>query len=359
MIDKLRELMKKENIEAYLLSGIENPMSTKNLLYVTNYTGSYGVAIVSKDEAYFVSDFRYREQVAKEVKAFQFVEVEKTLLDTLKELIATMGIKTLSFDPKITYQEYQTLESIDIDLSPKGGLVEQLREQKTSEEIDKIKRACEITDEALEYTLDKIRVGMREKEVEIILKNKMIELGADKTWDRFIVASGVRGSMPHGMASDKELNEGELITFDIGCFYQGYSSDLTRTVALGSVSPKLKEIYDVVYQAQKSAVEKAKAKMSGKEIDAICRDYITKAGFGEYFKHGTGHGLGLDVHESPSVSSRNSEPLKNASCITIEPGIYIAGLGGVRIEDDVILHNDGCTILNRFPKELIIVPVRK
>lgn len=359
MIDKLRELMKQENIEAYFLSGIENPMSTKNLLYMTHYTGSYGVAIVTKDDACFVSDFRYREQVAKEVKDFRFVEIEKTLLDTLKELIAMMGIKTLDFDPKITYQEYQTLKEIDVVLNPKSGLVEQLREQKSTEEIEKIRIACEITDEALKYTLNKIKVGMREKEVEVILKNKMIELGADKTWDRFIVASGVRGSMPHGMASDKELSEGELITFDIGCFYQGYSSDLTRTVALGSVSPKLKEIYDVVYEAQTRAVKQAKAGMSGKEIDAICRDYITSAGYGEYFKHGTGHGLGLDVHESPSVSNRNNEPLKSSSCITIEPGIYIAGLGGVRIEDDVILHHDGCKVLNQFPKELIIIPIRK
>lgn len=358
MITRLRELMKKEQVEAYLLSGIENPMSSKNLLYVTNYTGTYGVAIVTEEEAYFVSDFRYREQVAQEVKDFTFVEVEKTLQDTLKGLVASMGIKTLSFDPKITYQEYQTIESIDVKLSPKGGMIESLREVKTKEEVKKIKKACEITDTALEETLLKIKPGMRERDVEILLKNKMIELGADKTWDRFIVASGERGSMPHGMASDKKIKEGELITFDIGCFYQGYSSDLTRTVALGNISDDLKQIYDVVYEAQKQAVKKAKAGMTGKELDAICRDYITSAGFGENFKHGTGHGLGLDVHEMPSVSSRNEEPLKSGVCITIEPGIYISGLGGVRIEDDVILTEEGCQILNQFPKELIIIPPR-
>jgi Xaa-Pro aminopeptidase len=358
MIKKLRKLMKEQEIEAYLLSGIENPMSFNNLHYITNYTGSYGVAIVTQVDAYFVSDFRYREQVMQEVKEFRFIEIEKTLHDTLKEIIGVMGIKTLSFDPKITYKEYQTLELLDIELTPKGELIELLREQKTSSEIAKIKKACEIADEALDYTLKKIKPGMKECEVEVLLKNKMIDLGADKTWDRFIVASGKRGSMPHGMASDKEIQEGELITFDIGCFYQGYSSDLTRTIALGDVSDQLKEIYHIVYEAQKRAVGKARAGMSGKELDMVCRDYITKAGFGENFKHGTGHGLGLDVHESPSVSYRNDEPLKNGVCVTIEPGIYISGLGGVRIEDDVILHEDGCTVLNRFPKELIVIPVR-
>jgi Xaa-Pro aminopeptidase len=187
----------------------------------------------------------------------------------------------------------------------------------------------------------------------VILKNKMLEFGAEKTWDRFIVASGYRGAMPHGMASDKIIETGEMVTFDIGCFYKGYSSDLTRTVAIGNVDPKMLEIYDIVYQAQKLAVEKAKAGMTGAELDSICRDYITEKGYGEYFKHTTGHGLGLDVHEAPRVSQANDKPLELHACVTIEPGIYITGLGGVRIEDDVILLEDGCLILNEAPKELI------
>ena len=358
MLDTLRKRMKEEQVEAYLLSGIENPMSSRNLHYITKFTGSYGVAIVTQTSAYFVSDFRYRQQVGLEVKEFDFVEVEKTLGDTLKNLVKKAGITHLFFDPKVTYQEYQTFEKLGVDLTAKGGLIESLREQKTSDEIAKIKKACEITDQALSYTLKELRVGMKEREVEVLLKNKMIELGADKTWDRFIVASGERGSMPHGMASDKTIASGELITFDIGCFYQGYSSDLTRTIAFGEVTEKHKEIYEVVYQAQKRAVEQAKAGMTGKDLDAICRDYITEAGYGEQFKHGTGHGLGLDVHENPSVSFRNDKALKEGACVTIEPGVYIAGFGGVRIEDDVILTKDGCQILNEFPKELLVVPAQ-
>lgn len=358
MLKRLRERMKNEQIEAYLLSGIENPMSSRNLYYVSKFTGSYGVAIVSMDGAYFISDFRYREQVALEVKDFSFVEVKKSLSNTIKETIEKMNIKKMHFDPKITYQEYQTLEGLGVDLEAKGGIIESLREQKTNEEVEKIEKACLITDEALSYTLDQLVVGMTEREIEVILKNKMIELGADKTWDRFIVASGERGSMPHGMASDKKIASGELITFDIGCFYQGYSSDLTRTVAFGEISEKQKEIYDVVYEAQKRGVEASKAGITGKELDMVCRNYISDQGYGEQFKHGTGHGLGLDVHENPSVSFRNEEPLKEGACITIEPGVYIAGFGGVRIEDDVVLTKEGAKVLNTFPKELIIVPVK-
>ncbi|MDC0559110.1 M24 family metallopeptidase, partial [Candidatus Izimaplasma bacterium] len=142
---------------------------------------------------------------------------------------------------------------------------------------------------------------------------------------------------------------------DIGCIYEGYTSDLTRTVAMGDVSDELKKIYNIVYEAQKLGLEASNASITGKELDAVCRDYITKKGYGEYFQHGTGHGVGLDVHEGPTVNSRNDKPLGEGSAITIEPGIYISGLGGVRIEDDVILTKDGCIVLNEFPKELITI----
>jgi Xaa-Pro aminopeptidase len=181
----------------------------------------------------------------------------------------------------------------------------------------------------------------------------MLELGAENTWDRFIVASGYRGAMPHGMASDKVIENNEFVTFDIGCIYKGYTSDLTRTIALGNPDPKMIEIYNIVYEAQAKAVSMAKAGMTGKELDSICRDYITEKGYGEYFQHGTGHGVGLDVHEGPRVSQANDTPLNVGAAVTIEPGIYISGLGGVRIEDDVILEENGCIVLNKFPKELI------
>lgn len=343
------------SFDALFLTGLENEAAKKNLEYVTGYTGSYGFAIVGPDYRYFISDFRYRDQVAIEVPDYTFVEITGSYLDALKEVIANEHITSLGFDKRIRYSEYEQYQKLGVELIPLDGFMESLREVKQDVEIDKIKKACQITDQALADVLKEIKVGMSERDVEIKLKNRMIELGADNTWDRFIVASGARGAMPHGMASDKIIEQGDMVTFDIGCSYQGYYSDLTRTVAMGEPSAKMKELYDIVKEAQQRGVRQAKAGMTGKELDAVCRDYITEKGYGDYFKHGTGHGLGMDVHEAPRVSPANEEPLVEGACVTIEPGIYIKDLGGVRIEDDVILTKDGCIVLNEFPKELIVI----
>ena len=355
IVKKLQELIKKENIDALLLTGLENPVAAKNLYYITKYTGSYGFAIIGENFKYFVSDFRYRDQAQSEAPEFIFVEKEGSLLNALNSIIKKESIKTLGFDQKIRYSEFMIYQDLDCELVATTNLVESLRVSKTKEEIKLMKKACEITDQALEYVLDFVKPGVKERDLEILLKNKMIELGADSTWPRFIVASGERGAMPHGMASDKLIKEGELVTFDIGCFYKGYSSDMTRTVAIGEIDVRLRQIYDIVLEAQKRGVEAARAGITGKELDSVCRDYITGAGYGGYFKHGTGHGLGLDVHENPRVSQTNENPLEQGACVTIEPGIYINGLGGVRIEDDIILTEDGCIVLNKFPKELITI----
>jgi len=354
-LNKLKEILKNEVVDALLLTGLENPVASKNLYYMTGYTGSYGFAIIGENYQYFVSDFRYREQAQTEAPDFTFIEIEGTLIEALNSIVEKENITLLGFDQKIRYSEYQMYKDLNCELAPTDNLVENLRIVKDETEIKLLKKACEITDEALTYVLDFVKPGVTERKVEILLKNKMIDLGADSTWPRFIVASGHRGAMPHGMASDKIIEDGDMVTFDIGCFYKGYSSDMTRTVAIGDVSIKMKQIYDVVYEAQKRGVEMAKAGITGKELDSVCRDYIAGAGFGEYFKHGTGHGLGLDVHENPSVSQKNNKPLELGACVTVEPGIYIGGLGGVRIEDDLILTEEGCIILNEFPKELIVI----
>mgnify|MGYP000872802667 CR=1 FL=1 len=355
IVKKLQELIKNEEIDALLLAGLENPVAAKNLYYITKYTGSYGFSIIGENYKYFVSDFRYRDQAQKEAPDFTFVEIDGSLIDALNSIVLKENIKVLGFDQKIRFSEFKIYSDLDCELKPATTLVESLRVSKTKDEVRYIKKACEITDQALEYVLDFVKPGVKEKDLEILIKNKMIELGADSYWPRFIVASGERGAMPHGMASDKLIKDGELITFDIGCSYMGYSSDMTRTVAIGEIDTRLREIYDIVLEAQKRGVEAAKAGMTGKQLDSVCRDYITEAGYGEYFKHGTGHGLGLDVHEGPRVSQANDSPLELGACVTVEPGIYISGLGGVRIEDDIILTEEGCIILNEFPKELIIL----
>ncbi len=355
ILSKLKKIITENEFDAVLLSGLENPKAAQNLYYVTKYTGSFGLAIIGKNYQYFLSDFRYIEQVKKEVPNFSFIEIEGSLLEAIEKVIKKEGIKKLGFDKKVRYSDFEMYSKLSCEIVPMENTIEKLRVSKNEEEIKLLKKACQITDEALEYVLNILEPGMVERDVEILLKNKMIDLGADSTGDRFVVASGERGSMPHGMASDKVINEGELVTIDIGCFYKGYTSDMTRTVAMGEVSQDLKNIYNIVLEAQKRGVKAAKAGMTGKELDSVTRDYITKAGYGEYFKHGTGHGLGLDIHEDPRVSQANDLPLEVGACVTIEPGIYITGLGGVRIEDDIILTEDGCIILNEFPKELITI----
>ncbi len=355
ILEKLKKVISNNEYDAILLSGMENPKAAKNLYYVTKYTGSYGFAIIGESFQYFLSDFRYRDQVKTEVPDFTFVEIEGSLLNAIESVIKKESILKLGFDQKIRFSEYDMYRKLSCELVSLDNTIENIRISKDENEIKLLKKACQITDEALEYVLDFLQPGMIERDVEILLKNKMIDLGADSTWERFIVASGERGAMPHGMASDKAIKSGELVTFDIGCFYKGYSSDMTRTVAMGEVSQELKNIYSIVLEAQTRGVKAAKAGITGKELDSVCRDYITKAGYGEYFKHGTGHGLGLDVHEAPRVSQANDKPLEVGACITIEPGIYITGLGGVRIEEDVILTKDSCIILNEFPKELITI----
>lgn len=355
ILENIQAKIKDSEFDAILLTGLENPAAAKNLQYVTNYTGSFGFAIIGDDFQYFFSDFRYRDQVKLEVPNFTFIEITDGMIKALKSVIEEEEIARLGFDKRIRYSEYELYQKMGAELVPMNNFMESFRVAKTDDEIVKMKKACEITDKALSDTLKVLTPGMTERELEVLLKNRMIELGADKTWDRFIVASGPRGAMPHGMASDKEVQLGEMITFDIGCSYKGYYSDLTRTVALGEPSKEMKEIYDVVYNAQKLGVEAARAGMTGKELDAVCRDYITLKGFGDYFKHGTGHGLGLDVHEEPRVSKTNDAPLELGACVTIEPGVYISGLGGVRIEDDIILTEDSCIVLNESPKELIII----
>lgn len=354
VVDRLRKILKNSPFEAMLFTGLENPTAAKNLKYVTGYTGSFGFAIVTGENQYMISDFRYREQVQTECPNFIFVEGVGSHVDTIKSVLDKEGIKSLGFDQKMRFSEYSSYQKLGVELVPMPNIVENLRVSKTNEEVGYLKKANEITEAALEYVMTLDLVGMVEKDVEAILKSKMLELGAETTWERFIVASGVRGSMPHGSASDKVIQNNEMVTFDVGCFYNGYSSDITRTIALGEVDPKLVEIYNIVLEAQTRACAVAKAGMTGKELDAVCRDYITEKGYGEYFKHGTGHGLGLDVHEAPRVNHTNTAPLELGAVVTVEPGIYVPGLGGVRIEDDLFLTKDGNINLNEFPKELII-----
>lgn len=350
-IEKLRALMEKEVIDAYLVT------SPDNLRYLTNFTGTAGVAFITLDKAFFITDFRYTEQAREQVQGMTILQHQGDIVGEIIKLMESEGINVLGFeDAFMTYAEYSVFEEvIDAELAPASGLIEKLREQKDDAEIAIIEKACAIADEGFEHVLKMVRPGMTEIEVANQLDFFMRSLGATGTSFDTIVASGVRSALPHGVASEKRIDQGDLITLDFGCIYQGYVSDITRTFAIGDPGQELKDIYQIVLSAQQKVIEVAQAGVTGTYLDSVARDFITEAGYGDAFGHSTGHGIGMEIHEGPNISRSNEDTLNVGNVITDEPGIYIAGLGGVRIEDDLVILADGNRILTQSPKELIIL----
>ena len=276
-------------------------------------------------------------------------------MEEVANQVMSMGIKSLGFEKDhVTYASYELYKhALQADLVPLSGLVEKIRLIKTEEEITIIKAACRIADEAFEHIVTYIKPGMTELEVSNELEFFMRKLGATSSSFDTIVASGVSSALPHGVATDKVIEIGDFVTLDFGAVYNGYISDTTRTLAVGEPSEKLKEIYQVVLDAQLLALEKVKPGMTGKEADAIARDYIASKGYGEAFGHSLGHGIGLEVHEGPGLSFRSDIVLEPGMVITIEPGIYLPNIGGVRIEDDALVTENGLRKANAFNKRII------
>ncbi|AQS53305.1 Aminopeptidase YpdF [Jeotgalibaca dankookensis] len=350
-LSKLQAVLKEEKMDAILVT------SPYNLRYISNFTGTTGLAVVTQEKAYFVTDFRYTKQAADQAKGFTIVRNAGPIFKEVEKIVDENKIETLGFeDAFVSFRDYDELESmLASDLVPASGYIEELRQVKDEEEIQLIKDACAISDAAFTYILDHIKPGISEIEIANKLDFFMREKGASGVSFETIVASGYRSAMPHGVASDKLIEQGDFVTLDFGCYYKGYVSDMTRTVSVGQPDPKLKEIYDIVLQAQLRVNEQAKAGMTGIEVDAIARDYITKKGYGENFGHSNGHGIGLEIHEGPNTSMKSPHVLVENNVITNEPGIYIDGLGGVRIEDDLLITKDGNEVLTFSPKELIIL----
>ncbi|KUJ91268.1 MAG: peptidase M24 [Thermoanaerobacter thermocopriae] len=340
--------MKKRDIEAFVICKFVN------VTYITGFTGDDSVALVTHDKAIFITDGRYTEQAQKEVKDFEVIEHKTGIKEVLKEYIKTLGIKKLAFEESISYGQYRELkEFLEIELIPQANLVETLRMVKDEEEIENIKKAQNITDKAFEYLLNFIKVGMTEKEVALELEYFMKKQGAEDLSFDTIVASGKRSSLPHGKASEKVIEKGDFVTIDFGCKVNGYCSDMTRTIVMGKANEKQKEIYNIVLEAQQKAIANLKAGLTSKEADLLARSVIEEKGYGKYFSHSLGHGVGLEVHEAPSLSFKKEEILKEGAIVTVEPGIYIPYFGGVRIEDMVLLKEDGVINLTKSSKYLI------
>ncbi len=348
-LHKLRSFMKEENVDGMLIT------NGQNRRYLTGFTGTAGVVFVTEEEAVFITDFRYTVQANDQVKGFTIVEHKGPIHLEVAEQVKKYGVKNLGFEKQnLTYAVYELYkQALSIEFTPVDGLVEKLRIVKSDQELKIMKEAGKIADAAYEHIQGFIKPGVKEIDVSNELEFFMRKQGATSSSFDIIVASGYRAALPHGVASEKEIQTGELVTLDFGALYQGYCSDITRTLAVGEISDQLREIYDTVLQAQLKGMEGTKAGMTGKEADALTRDYITEKGYGDYFGHSTGHGLGMDVHEAPSLSLKSETILKPGMVVTIEPGIYIPEVGGCRIEDDIVITENGNEPLNFSTKELI------
>ncbi len=350
-VEKLRSKMREHNLDSFLIT------NEFNLRYLTGFTGTTGLALITLERAYFVTDFRYTEQASEQCEGYKIVKNVKPLYEELGDLVNHLALANMAFEEQtVTFFQYTELERlVECDLIPVTGIIESLREVKDVSEIETIRKACQIADSAFEHILTYIKPGMTEIQVANELDFYMRSLGASGVSFETIVASGLRSAMPHGVASDKVIEEGDFITIDFGCYYDGYVSDMTRTISLGEPSDKLKEIYQIVKGAQQRVLDVAKPGMTGIELDAVARDYITEHGYGEAFGHSTGHGIGLEIHEGPNVSKVADKAFVPGNIITNEPGIYLPGIGGVRIEDDMLITEDGMDRLTHSTKELIIL----
>lgn len=350
-LNKLRNAFTEANVDALLVT------SGKNRSYLTGFTGTAGVAIITAEKAVFITDFRYTEQASKQCVGFEIVQHKGGLVEEIANQVKVLGISKLGFETDhVTFSTYLAYrKEIGAELVPISGVIEKLRLIKTDQEINILKEATQIADAAFEHILTYIKPGITELDVSNELEFFMRKQGAVSSSFDIIVASGHRSALPHGVASSKVIESGEFVTLDFGAFYKGYNSDITRTVAVGTPSDELVNIYNVVLEAQLRGMKGIKAGITGREADALTRDYITEKGFGEYFGHSTGHGLGMEVHEGPSLSLKSDTVLEPGMVVTVEPGIYIAGLGGVRIEDDTVVTADGNESLSHSTKELIIL----
>jgi Xaa-Pro aminopeptidase len=353
-LEKLRKTLTEKGHDNLVISYLPN------IFYITGFSGSSGLAFCSDDYSFLITDGRYTIQAKEEVKDFDVVlqtqgaSLYKTLFNELKK----KGINKIWIEsPRISYETYQALvEKFEFQVVPTKNIVEELRYCKSEEEIVKIQRAVDIAIESFLEVLPLVKPGIRETDLASELYYRFMKRGAKSFGFPLIVASGHRSALPHGSASDKIIEDGDIITFDFGAEIDGYCSDLTRTYMVGKSNPKAKKFYDIVYEAQERALEGMKTGMKGKEIDALARGYIEKQGYGPLFDHGLGHSIGIEVHEAPSLSSLSETVTQEGMLFTVEPGIYEKGFGGVRIEDDVLITSNGVRILSeKLPKKFQIL----
>lgn len=336
-------------------------ISPTNLHYFAGFTGTEGFAFITANEAYIITDFRYTEQARKQCERYKVIQYSTSAMDILVDILNNHHIHEGLFGIEGKFMPVDTYELLCDTLDERFNFTSinlaNLRAVKRDDELHYMREAARIGDESFAALLPQLKVGMTENDARILLEGEMLKRGSEEPSFATIVASGHRSSMPHGVASDKIIEEGDFVTFDFGAVYKGYHSDMTRTVVMGKASEEQKELYSIVLEAQQRGIDAVKAGICGKKLDEICRSYIRDKGYGAAFNHGVGHGVGLDIHEQPTASPKSDSILEHNMIITIEPGIYLSGKIGLRIEDSVIVKTDGYELLTHSPKELIEIGV--
>ncbi|MBI3950461.1 MAG: aminopeptidase P family protein [Acidobacteria bacterium] len=348
---KLRHRLREQNLDGLLVTHIPN------IRYVTGFTGSTAMLLITDLEALFVTDSRYVVQASQQVTG-RVVKVEESYLKTAGEAIQEAKLRRVGFESAhMTHQQLNALfqhVSGNVVFVPTGEVVETLRQVKEPEEAEAIRQAVQLTSEVFEEFIEEIKPGVRERDLALELEYRLRQRGAEKLSFDTIIASGHRSALPHGIASDKRIDQG-FVVCDFGIVLDGYCSDMTRTVYLGNPDSRAREIYDTVLSAQLNCEEHMRAGMENRAMDALTRDVITARGYGDQYGHGTGHGVGLEVHESPRISKTANGTVPAGAVVTVEPGIYVPDWGGVRIEDIVVVTETGCEVLTPTPKELMVL----
>lgn len=349
-LTKIRKLLIDNQLDGIM---IHSPVNRK---YLSGFTGSAGILLISQSLAVLLTDFRYIEQAKKQATDFIIIDyMAEGLYNEINKFIKKENINRLAIEAeKLSYKEYREYnEKLDAQLVPTEKLVENIRKIKDKDEIKRIKQAAAIGDEAFRHILSFLKADISERDIALELEYYMKKHGASDLSFSTIVASGAFSALPHWEPGERKLEVGDFVVMDFGCIYKGYCSDMTRTVVIGKASSRQKEIYDIVFQAQMAALEGLGPFKRGKEIDKIARDYIEMKGYGSCFGHGLGHCVGMEIHENPRLSKNEEEEFLPGMVVTVEPGIYIPDFGGVRIEDLVLITDDGIEILTKSPKELI------
>jgi Xaa-Pro aminopeptidase len=344
----LRARLGEQGVEAVLITHGEN------VAYLSGFTGGAdGALVISAAEAVLVSDFRYDIQARRQAPDFSFHQARVRLVDGIAEVIRERGFHFLGFErTDVSYDTFTALgERLPgVGLTPLRNLVERLRVVKDATEVAAIRRAAALADEAVAHAQSLLAPGAVEAEIAVEVEAFLRRRGSEPLPFPLIIAAGDNSALPHATVSDRRLEAGDLVVVDLGARTDGYCSDITRTFAVGAPTDEQRAIYRLVWEAQRRGLEAVRAGAAAAEVDAVARDFLAEGGHGDHFGHGLGHGVGREVHEAPRLGKQSDDRLEAGMVVTVEPGIYIEGWGGVRIEDLVLVTEDGCEILSRAPK---------